>query len=265
MEEQARKDTWPNRLHPLAKLIVTFSYIAVTASFHKYDLAGLLSMCLYPLVVFAAGDLPFGRCLKRIWAFLPALLLVGIWNPFWDRVPVALTGQLSVPGGVLSMVSLMWKGVFAVLAAYLLLVTTGMDKICGAFRMAHVPAALVTVILFTYRYAVLLLREALETMQAYSLRAPGQKGVHYRAWGSMAGQLLLRTMDRAARVYESMCLRGYAASGGNGEAWKDVFFQGRYERMDLASFLWLAVWTALFFFLRLFPLFRIVGSLVLSG
>ena len=44
-------------------------------------------------------------------------------------------------------------------------------------------------------------------MTAYALRAPGEKGIHFRAWGSLLGQLLLRSVDRAQLVYESMLLR----------------------------------------------------------
>ena len=45
--------------------------------------------------------------------------------------------------------------------------------------------------------------------EAYSLRAPGQKGIHVSAWGSFLGQLLLRSMDRAEALYHSMLLRGF--------------------------------------------------------
>ena len=45
--------------------------------------------------------------------------------------------------------------------------------------------------------------------QGYSLRAPGQKGIHFSAWGSFLGQLLLRSMDRAGELYNSMLLRGF--------------------------------------------------------
>ena len=45
--------------------------------------------------------------------------------------------------------------------------------------------------------------------EAYSLRAPGQKGIHISAWGSFLGQLLLRSMDRAEALYHSMLLRGF--------------------------------------------------------
>ena len=44
---------------------------------------------------------------------------------------------------------------------------------------------------------------------AYRLRAPGQRGVRWNAWGSFLGQLLLRSMDRAGELYSSMQLRGY--------------------------------------------------------
>lgn len=66
-----------------------------------------------------------------------------------------------------------------------------------------------TQVLLTYRYVTVLLEEANRMTQAYSLRAPNQKGVHFKVWGTLAGQLLLRSMDRANEVYESMTLRGY--------------------------------------------------------
>ena len=57
---------------------------------------------------------------------------------------------------------------------------------------------------------VVLLDEVSAMTQAYSLRAPGQKGIHISAWGTFLGQLLLRTMDRADDLYEAMMLRGFS-------------------------------------------------------
>ena len=107
------------------------------------------------------------------------------------------------------MVTLMIKGIYSVLAAYLLIATTSIEKICYALRLLHIPAILVTQVLLTYRYNTVLLEEANRMTQAYSLRAPNQKGVHFKVWGTLAGQLLLRSMDRANEVYEIMTLRGY--------------------------------------------------------
>ena len=84
-----------------------------------------------------------------------------------------------------------------------------MEQICYALRKIHVPQILVTVLLLIYRYLVLMMKEADRITQAYLLRAPGEKGIRKSAWGSVAGQMLLRSMDRAQRVYESMTLRGF--------------------------------------------------------
>ena len=84
------------------------------------------------------------------------------------------------------------------------------------------PKLLVTQFLLTYRYLTLLLEQADTMAQAYILRAPKQKGVHFKVWGSLAGQLLLRSIDRANNLYDSMLLRGYQGEyyyGGPIAAW----------------------------------------------
>ena len=73
---------------------------------------------------------------------------------------------------------------------------------------------IVTMLLLTYRYIAVMMEEVSVMTVAYHLRAPGQKGVHYSAWGSFLGQLLLRSMDRAEELYSSMQLRGFG-----GEFW----------------------------------------------
>jgi cobalt/nickel transport system permease protein len=208
MDTIAAKDQWVNRLHPLVKLVITIFYIMVTVSFPKYEIAGIIPMAIYPLAMFILAELSFKESLKRLRIVLPLVCLVGLWNPFFDKTPV-LIGSLWVRGGVLSMITLMLKGIFSVLASYILIATTSIEKICYALRLIHVPKILVTQILLTYRYITLLLEEVNRITQAYALRAPYQKGIHFKVWGSLTGQLLLRSMDRANAVYESMLLRGY--------------------------------------------------------
>lgn len=107
------------------------------------------------------------------------------------------------------MITLILKGLYAVAAAYLLMVTTPMEDLCRALRKLHVPSVLVTVIMLIYRYLSVFLEEVAKIRTAYSMRAPGQKGIHFKVWGSLAGMLLLRSMDRSEAVYQSMSLRGY--------------------------------------------------------
>jgi len=51
-------------------------------------------------------------------------------------------------------------------------------------------------------------------LRAYMLRSPlqNENGIHIKDWGAFAGQLVLRTFDRAQRVYQAMCVRGLPGS-----------------------------------------------------
>ncbi len=240
LDTDARKDQGVNRIHPLVKLAVTVCFITVTASFYKYDLAGLLRMGVYPIAVFIFGEVSFKNAVRRLRIVLPAVCLLGVFNPVFDRQPVMESGGIIVTAGILSMFTLMVKGVYSVLASYLFIASSSIESICHALRMIHVPSVIVTQILLTYRYISLLVTEADRMMQAYMLRAPNQKGVHIKAWGSFAGQLLLRSMDRADEVYESMMLRGY-----RGEFGYAVKLPCR-----LRDIVYLAFWCAVFFCCR---------------
>ena len=48
LDSMAKEDRWMNHIHPLIKLFLTVYYIVLTVSFHKYDVEGLLGMCIYP-------------------------------------------------------------------------------------------------------------------------------------------------------------------------------------------------------------------------
>ena len=209
MDTLAAADSPVHRLHPLYKLLVTIFYIAVVVSFPKYNITGLMVMLLYPVLMFQAANIPVRLCFYRLRIVLPLVCAVGIANPFLDHTPMLYLGNCLITGGVISMLTLMLKGVFSLMASFLLIATTPMDTLCAALRKIHVPSVLVTLLLLTYRYIGVMLNEVSVMTQAYKLRAPGQKGIHISAWGSFLGQLLLRSMDRAAELYNSMCLRGF--------------------------------------------------------
>lgn len=251
LENLAERDTLLCRFHPLAKVLVTVWYLILTMSFGKYDIAGLAGMSLYPIVVMILGDISAGQAFRRLRPVLLMVFLIGAANPLLDRAPVMAFGGIGITAGMLSMVSLFMKAGFAVFASYILIATTTVEQICHALRRLHVPQILVTVLLLIYRYLVLMLKEADRITQAYSLRAPGERGVRRKAWGSLAGQMLLRSIDRAQRVYESMTLRGF-----HGE----FFLQGGFVP-GWQSALYGLMWIFALAVLRFVPVFRIVGSL----
>lgn len=209
MDMEAGKKGWLQGIHPLPKLLVTILFLLLTVSFGKYDLPGLLKMGIYLVAAFVLGGISVKLLVKRMKLVLALVCLVGIANPFFDREMLFMVGSLKVTGGMISAVTLMVKGVYCVSASYLLMVTTRMEDLCYALRKLYVPKTFVTILMLVYRYIIVLLKELERMTDAYALRAPGQKGVHYKAWGTMVGQLLLRSMDRAQTVYDSMRLRGY--------------------------------------------------------
>ena len=209
MDELAVRVSPIHALHPAAKLLATVAYILVTLSFDKYDLSGLVPMLLWPVLLFAVSGIEVRACFYKLRIVLPLVMAVGLFNPFFDRGILVRVGSLAVSGGVISMLTLMLKGLFCLMASFLLMATTPIDSLCAALRQLHVPKMLVTLLLLTYRYVGVMTEELAVMTDAYHLRAPGQKGIHISAWGSFLGQLLLRSMDRAQELYSSMLLRGY--------------------------------------------------------
>ena len=88
-------------------------------------------------------------------------------------------------------------------------------------------------------------------MTAYKLRAPSQRGIHYKAWGSLVGQWLIRSMDRAETVYESMQLRGF-----NGE----YTYVGNHK-FNKADIIYLVCWVVIFAIFRFTNVVEALGGL----
>jgi len=209
MDELACQESPVHELNAAAKLLSTIVYILVVMSFDKYDLTRLFPFLLWPVFLFQLSGIPVRTCFYKLRIVLPLVMAVGLFNPFFDRQIILQLGTIGVSGGVVSMLTLMLKGVLCLMASFLLVATTPFDCICAALRQMHVPKTLVTLLLLTYRYVGVMTEELAVMTDAYHLRAPGQKGIHVSAWGSFLGQLLLRSMDRAQELYSSMLLRGY--------------------------------------------------------
>ena len=233
---------------PLVKLFLTVWYLGWTVSFSPYDLTGLMAMAIYPLSVFILVELSWTKLWKRIKIAIPFVLFIGLLNPLFSP---------NLQMGLTSMVSLWMKGLFTIMAVYLLVVSTTIEQLCMALRRIHVPTVMVTVILLIYRYLYVLIKEFKRLWEGYTLMAPGQKGIAFRAWGPFLGQLLLRSMDRAALVYDSMNLRGYEWSmsdaGLKQEAGEKI--------VNTGDILYLLFWTVIIVVLRLVPVFALVGNM----
>ena len=138
-----------------------------------------------------------------------------------------------------------------VVSSYLLIATTSIDQRGYALRKLYVPKSIVTMSVLIYRYMMVFLEEAERIMEAYHRRAPGQKGRHMRVWGSLVGQLFLRSIDKAQLVYESMLLRGY-----QGE-----FIGGQKYKQEGRSLFYCLIWLFFIILFRIAPVFEVIGNM----
>ena len=248
------RDTFIHRLDPRAKLLTTLAFIVAVVSFDKYAVAGLVPFVIYPVIVIALGDLPLGYLLRKVLLAAPFAFFIGVFNPFFDREILMRLGPIAVSGGWLSFVSIMIRFFLTVTAALLLISTTGLNGVCLALEKLGAPRAFVVQLLFLYRYLFVLGDEATRLTRARSLRSFEGRGMGIRVFGSLVGQLLLRTLDRARRIHLAMLCRGF-----DGEV--RLMRRLHFTRMDLTYTLG---WSGLFVLMRLYDIPQRLGTIIME-
>jgi cobalt/nickel transport system permease protein len=252
LDELADKETAIHRINPVIKLIVTFIYLLFVVSYDKYDISGLLPLFFYPAIIMSVGDIPLKPMLAGLVIAAPLAIGVGIFNPFLDRTIVSTLGGIDISAGLLSFASLLIKCCLTVFAALLLLSTTGMNKIAAALHRLHIPQIFIIQLLLTYRYISVLMGETSRVYNAYTLRAPNQRGVSSKVWGSLIGLLLLRTYDRASRLYQAMKLRGF----------ENQYYGVNLDSIQRKDRLYLLGWVVFFIAVRFINIPILLGLLV---
>jgi cobalt/nickel transport system permease protein len=209
LERLAAGGTVVHRLHPAVKLVCTAAFIVTVSSFDRYAFVKLAPFVFYPTVMMALSETPYSMLIRRFLIALPFCLFAGISNIIFDSEPAFRVGAVAVSLGALSFATLLLRTYLCVMAVLLLIATTRMTELTAQLRRMRVPAMLVAIFELTYRYIGVLLDEAGSMYTAYSLRGAGKKGIEMRHMGSFLGQLLIRSFDRAERVYAAMRCRGY--------------------------------------------------------
>jgi len=249
----ARQNTPLHRLDGRAKLLATLAFLATVVSFGRYELSALMPFVVFPVALCLGGNVP-GRWLwRKILFAAPFAVLIGIFNPLFDRQPLLAIGGLPISGGWISFASILLRFTLTVAAALALTAVTGFNNVCLALRRLGVPRAFVVQLLFLHRYLFVLVEETMRLVRARALRSCG-RGTSLHEFGSLTGHLLLRTLDRAQRVHQAMSCRGFA---GAMPALRPARFGGR-------EIVFVLGWTSLFVALRWVNASRWLGATVLG-
>jgi cobalt/nickel transport system permease protein len=143
--------------------------------------------------------------------------------------------------GLVLFLTILLKSWVSVQAAVLLTFTTRFPDLVDGLGALRVPAILVAVISFMYRYLAVLTDEASRMMRARASRSASADGsgggsIAWRARvvGAMVGSLFIRAYERSERVYAAMQSRGFDGTLRRLQ-------RGRFARPEWATLVIMAV------------------------
>ncbi|WP_445474438.1 cobalt ECF transporter T component CbiQ [Methanococcoides methylutens] len=106
------------------------------------------------------------------------------------------------------------RALSAVTLALIMLGTTRFDITIKALYMLKVPGTLIQMLMFTYRYIFVIIDEFQRMWKAMESKGFKLKANRYglSVLGNMIGMLIIKSYDRAQRVYHSMISKGYTGN-----------------------------------------------------
>lgn len=212
LDDLGRRDTPIHRLDARVKAAVTLCFLLVVMSFNRYEVSALTPLVAYPLFLVVVGEVPAGLLLRKLLLAAPFALMVGLLNPWLDRAPGVLLGTWSVSAGWLSCASIALRFLLTVGAAVALIACTGLYRLAAGLQQLGLPHVLVTQLLLLYRYLFVVAEEGRQMRQSVQARGGTGSALPLRTYGHLIGHLLLRSLDRAARVHRAMLARGFDGS-----------------------------------------------------
>ena len=255
MDELGRLDTPLHRLDARVKTVTVILFVITVMSFSRYRIADLMPLFVFPFALIGIGKLPASAIFKKVAFAAPFALFVGMFNPLFDHQTVQIFGSQQISAGWVSFASILIRFVLTVSAALILLASTGIHRLCAGLERMGVPALFAVQILFLYRYLFVIGGEALRMIRSIQMRSAGAKKLTLRTYGSLTGTLLIRSMDRAQRIYRAMISRGFDGQ---------VRLLHR-KRPGLQDALFLIGWTAFFVMVRFGNPAAVVGRQLTGG
>jgi cobalt/nickel transport system permease protein len=201
LDRYSRGNSVCHRLPARLKIVLTLGVIlaSLCLPIEQWPLHGCL-LCL----VFAAQSLakiPLRYLLRRLTLFLPFVLLLAI------SIPSAQGFQR----GWELFFAVLVRSALSFLAGLWLVNVTPFDELLTALRKFGVPLVLIAILAFMYRYLFVVFDELNRMRDARRARSFGR-----RSWrrelaerAQLVGVLLIRSLERAERVYGAMCARGW--------------------------------------------------------
>ncbi|BFM41077.1 cobalt ECF transporter T component CbiQ [Synechocystis sp. LKSZ1] len=217
LDQYAHLDSWLHRWHPRYKLIGLLALIVAFAQVES--LALLPAMVAVTLTLYSVSKLPWHFLAQRL--RYPSLFLLGMVGllPFYSgQTILGHWGWLSLRQEGLEALLLTTTRFWAIMTLSLILLgTMSFLTTARTLRSLGLPALLIDLLLLSYRYLFEIGQDWQQMHRAMALRGFGATSLarppaKYRQIGQLAAvtaTLLIRSYERAERIYQAMRLRGY--------------------------------------------------------
>jgi cobalt/nickel transport system permease protein len=179
------------------KLAVALALVLTVVLLPRTQLAGLLAVAILLAGLLAVSRIHILFLLKRMLLLEP--LVLGVAGLMWFQ-----------PGGGRIFALVMFKANLCLLTTVLLANTTPFTELVGVLQRLRAPWLFVTTLTLMHRYLFVLADEAERMRRARASRtfARGRR-FQWQALSSVVGQLFVRASERAERIYNAMCARGW--------------------------------------------------------
>jgi cobalt/nickel transport system permease protein len=196
---------------PRAKLLAAVAFSVLAALLQT--MPAMLAALAASIAVWSFSGIPPKTVVKRLLPLNGVFLFLAICLPLTtpgDSIRVFHHLELSRSGLLLSAVIAL-KGNAILLMMIALLGTMNPVTLGHVLSHLRVPQKLSLLLLFTIRYLDVLHCEYSRLRAAMRVRAfrPGMNRHTYRAFGYLAGMMLVRSLDRSERILAAMKCRGF--------------------------------------------------------
>ena len=192
-----RRDSAVSRLPAGLKLGVALGMIVGTVLAPPGAVGWFVTMAVVLAVTVALSRMPVVFLLKRLAWLSPFVLSVALVNAFQ-------------PGMRGSGLTVAVKSAICLLTVIVVSNTTPFSGVLRVLREARVPGLLITTIALMYRYLFVLVEEAERMRRARASRTfTRARRARWQALSTVVGQLFVRGSERAERIYDAMCARGW--------------------------------------------------------
>jgi cobalt/nickel transport system permease protein len=199
IDRYSRLNSPVHRLPSGLKLVTALAFLLATILLPASWIGGFAVIAALLLGLAAVSRIPPGFLAGRLLMLEPFVLGIAILSLFQ-------------PGGVNLFLLLLIRSTLCLFTVLLLSNTTPFADSLRVLKRCHIPGLLVTTLALLYRYLFVLIDE-LERMQR-ARAARTFRSSRWKTWqvlAAIAGQLFVRSTERAERIYAAMCARGWKA------------------------------------------------------